>query len=139
MSGRKQNWNVRNPVGRPKKVDRDGNPIYRIPTSIYLDIRMKEWITKTAGNLSEWIERMIQKAYQNEFCFHCFDDNIKEVRHGWVCRNGRHRQMAGRGAPSVVLQWKQCPNCEAWFNENNFPVEIGEGRLICCGMCKDDL
>ena len=134
----RQDWSMRNPVGRPKKKDRDGNPIYRIPTSIYLDIRMKEWLTKKTGNLSEWIEKMIRKAHQNEYCFWCFDDHIKEVHHGWVCRNTRHQQMAGRGAPSIVLQYKQCPNCESWFNERNMPCEMGDGRVICCGICKED-
>jgi len=136
MSENKQNWNIKNPVGRPQKVDSDGQPIYRIPTSIYLDIRLKAWITKTAGNLSEWIEKMIRNAYENEYCFWCFDDNIKEVQHGWVCCNERHRYRAGNSAPSLVLKWKQCPNCDAWYNEMNMPTEMGEGRVICCGICK---
>ena len=132
----RQDWSMRNPVGRPKKKDRDGNPIYRIPTSIYLDIRMKEWLTKKTGNLSEWIEKMIRKAHQNEYCFHCFDDNIKEVQHGWVCRNERHRNLSGRGAPSVVLEWKRCPNCDSWFNDRNMPCDRGEGTPIYCDLCK---
>jgi len=140
----RQDWRMRNPVGRPKKKDKDGNPIYRIPTSIYLDIRMKEWLTKKTGNLSEWIENMIYKAFNHEYCFWCFDDNIKQVHHGWVCLNERHRHMAGRGAPSVVLSYKQCPNCDAWFNERNMPCvfttpEKGEGAVtIACGICKED-
>ena len=137
MSENRQNWNVRNPVGRPKKVDHDGNPIYRVPTSIYLDIRMKEWLRKKTGNLSEWIEKMIRSAFLNEYCFWCFDDNIKLAHHGVICCNERHRLMAGRGAPSLVLLWRKCPNCDAWFNENNMPIEMGKGRVICCGICRD--
>jgi len=140
MSENKQDWAVTNPVGRPQKKDKDGNLIYRIPTSIYLDIRMKEWIIKKAGNLSEWIEKMVRHAYQNQYCFHCFDDNIKEVEHGWICCNEKHRARAGRGAPSIVLQYKQCPNCESWFNHLNMPVHFDksfESTYVCCGICKD--
>jgi len=144
MSENSQDWRQRNPVGRPKKVDHDGNPIYRVPTSIYLDIRMKEWLVKKTGNLSEWIEKMIYKAHQNDYCFWCFDDNIKEVHHGWVCRNERHRNLAGRGAPSVVLEYKQCAFCDSSF-ENNMPVIVdntekggsGDSNLIMCGFCAD--
>jgi len=137
MSENKQNWDIKNPVGRPQKVDRDGQPVYRIPTSIYLDIRMKAWIIKKSGNLSEWIEKMIRSAYLSEYCFWCFDDNIKVVPHGVVCCNEKHRRMAGNGAPSVVLLWRQCPNCDSWYNEMNMPTEMGDGRVICCGICKD--
>jgi hypothetical protein len=137
MSEKNHNdWRQRRPVGRPKKLDRNGNPIYRVPTSIYLDIRMKEWLVKKTGNLSEWIEEMIYKAHQNEYCFWCFDDNIKEVHHGWVCCNDRHRNMSGKGAPSVVLEWKKCPTCEHWFNEKNLPTEI-DGDIYC-GICKQE-
>ena len=140
MSERKQNWDTRNPVGRPKKRDSEGNPIYRIPTSIYLDIRMKEWLTKKTGNLSEWIEKMIRSAFLAEYCFWCFDDNIKLLTHGVVCCNERHRAMSGRGAPSVVLEWRKCPSCEAWFNERNMPCHFDdENKTIACGICKVDV
>jgi len=129
-------WSQRRPVGRPKKVDWDGSPIYRVPTSIYLDIRMKEWLTKKTGNLSEWIEKMIRSAHLHEYCFWCFDDNIKIVLHGVVCCNKRHRHMAGRGAPSVVLQYRSCPNCETRFSEHNMPAEI-DGDIYC-GICKQE-
>jgi len=144
MSDHKQDWRLKNPVGRPKKKDKDGNPIYRVPTSIYLDIRMKEWLVKKTGNLSEWIENMIYRAHQSEYCFWCFDDNIVEVHHGWVCRNERHRNMAGRGAPPVVLQYKQCAFCDSSFR-NNMPVIVdntekggsGDSNIIMCGFCAD--
>ena len=137
MSEKKQNWNTRNPVGRPQKVDNEGNPIYRIPTSIYLDIRMKQWITKKSGNLSEWIEKMIRSAYKHEYCFWCFDDNVKEVRHGWVCANEKHRNIAGYGAPSVVLDWKICSFCDMDYNQNNMPSEIDNDgqRITLCDNC----
>ena len=141
MSENQNDWRQRNPVGRPKKVDRDGQTIYRVPTSIYLDIRMKEWLVEKTGNLSEWVEKMIYKAHQSEYCFWCFDDNIIEVHHGWVCKNDRHRQMAGRGAPSVVLAYKECPNCKSKFNARNMPClmsEPDEEDIIACGMCKDE-
>tara|TARA_Y100000310_G_C20552648_1_gene748911 strand:+ start:182 stop:514 length:333 start_codon:yes stop_codon:yes gene_type:complete len=102
---------------------------------------MKEWLVEKTGNLSEWVEKMIYKAHQSEYCFWCFDDNIIEVHHGWVCKNDRHRQMAGRGAPSVVLAYKECPNCKSKFNARNMPClmsEPDEEDIITCGMCKDE-
>jgi hypothetical protein len=131
-------WGPKKKKGRPHKVDEHGQKIYRLPTSIYLDLRLKEWITDKVDNLSDWIETMIRKAYQKEYCFYCFDDDVKEVMHGWVCCNDKHRRKAGNGAPSVVLEWKRCPTCDAWFNERNFPVEIEIDGDLYCDMCKKE-
>ena len=61
-------WGSQKKKGRPHKVDEYGQKIYRASTSIYIDVRLKEWITAKAGNLSDWIEKMIRSAYQKEYC-----------------------------------------------------------------------
>ena len=123
------------PVGRPAKKDQYGNIIHRKPTSIYLDIRLKDWIQNKSGNLSNWIESMIMKAYEKQYCFHCFDDNVEEKNHGWVCTNELHRRKSGKNAPSIVLKWKMCANCQAWYSENNLPIILSDD-IIGCDQCK---
>jgi len=125
----------RSPVGRPAKKDKYGNIIHRKPTSIYLDIRLKDWIQNKTGNLSNWIETMIMKAYEKEYCFHCFDENVQEERHGWECSNTVHRRAAGHGMPSTVLKWKMCPNCNNWFSDTNLPNLLAN-NVDGCDECK---
>ena len=135
-------WGQAKKKGRPHKVDQYGQKIYRASTSIYIDVRLKEWITAKAGNLSDWIETMVRSAYQKEYCFYCFDDDIEEVMHGWVCRNDKHRMKAGNGAPSVVVAWKNCAFCESSF-ENSMVVVVdntekggkGSGAIKMCRNC----
>ena len=124
----------RSPVGRPPKKDQYGNIIHRKPTSIYLDIRLKDWIQNKAGNLSNWVEKLIKQAYEKEYCFHCFDDNVKEERYGWVCTNEVHRRQSGKGAPSVILKWKMCPNCTNWFSDDNLPNLLAD-KVDGCDQC----
>ena len=122
------------PVGRPAKKDNYGNIIHRKPTSIYLDIRLKDWIQNKVGNLSNWVEDLIRKAYDKEYCFHCFDDNVKEQRHGWECTNPAHVR-AGRRAPSTTLKWKMCSNCQRWFSDTNYPDLLSD-NIDGCSECK---
>jgi len=137
----KEEWGdwgpTRSPVGRPAKKDQYGNIIHRKPTSIYLDIRLKEWITDRTGNLSTWIESLIKKAYETEYCFFCFDENVLEGRFGWECQNLHHRKGAGKGMPSTVLKWKVCPNCDTSFSKDNLPNLLPKD-VDGCDQCKKE-
>jgi len=99
---------TKNSVGRPAKRDKDGNKVYRKICSVYLDIRLVNYIDGKVGNLSDWMEKAMKKAFENEYCFYCFDDKIEENQLNYKCSNPKHIFMDGKGAPSIILNWKNC-------------------------------
>ena len=96
---------TKNSVGRPPKKDKDGNLIYRKICSVYLDIRLVEYIKNRSTNLSDWMEKAMRHAFKCEYCFYCFDDKVDENRIRWRCSNVNHQSMEGRGAPPTILKW----------------------------------
>ena len=127
---------TKNNVGRPPKRDKDGNKVYRKICSVYLDIRLVHYIDDKVGNLSDWMEKAMKKAFENEYCFYCFDDKIEENKLNYKCTNLKHQQMDGKGAPSVILNWKYC-NCGNSFEpiNNEYAGFIPNEEAPVCANC----
>ena len=130
---------TKNSVGRPPKKDKDGNKVYRKICSVYVDIRLVSYIDNKVGNLSDWMERAMRKAFENEYCFYCFDDKIEENKLNYKCTNLKHEMMEGKGAPSVILNWKNC-HCGNSYEpkDNNFSGYIPDVVDPVCPNCNKE-
>ena len=126
---------TKNKVGRPTKKDKDGNTIHRKICSVYLDFRLVSYINDKVGNLSDWMEKAMRKAFENEYCFYCFDDKIKENALNYKCTNLKHEMMDGKGAPSIILNWKYCECGNSFAPVDGQFAGITDGDHPVCANC----
>jgi len=137
-------------VGRPPKLDKDGNKILSAPISVNIPIGMIQWIeeqkqTNQKFNVSAFVVDLIQKSMSEGMCPDCYGSNLEEYTLGLGCVVCTNKKMKSSRKgndgfdPNLVhyVKFYNCRNCETPLDLWNKVVwfDTPDKRIRGCGVC----
>lgn len=121
-------------VGRPAKLDTDGNPIQKSLVNVTIPSKLAEFLKEKGVNRSKLFTDIVSEMYNDEICPKCYSRELVSGMVGTFC----YKCSLNKGLRDSYQHWVSFNNCENCDKKYNPPYNVfrqSKDILKGCDCC----